>query len=154
MRAGNYVVDAPVYPHARRTHERMQSLQSRLATHPSYDHKGDGESLPTIEQQSFELARLVLKHYARFLGLPRRPLPPHAQPRLPAPPEGRDKLAIAAEAGELEKVDRLIEDGAEAEATDDAGRTALHVRPHPHPTSRSFCLYSRDRSGVFVVVWV
>ena len=74
MRAGNYVVDAPVYPHARRTHERMQSLQSRLATHPSYDHKGDGESLPTIEQQSFELARLVLKHYARFLGLPRRPL--------------------------------------------------------------------------------
>ena len=67
--AGNYVVDAPVYPHARRLHERMQDLEGRLQTHPAYDYRGTEERLPTVDQQTFELSRLIVSSYRSFLGL-------------------------------------------------------------------------------------
>ena len=46
----------------------------------------------------------------------------------------RDKRAayMSRNASEGDVFSEPTAGGAEAEATDDAGRTALHVRPHPH----------------------
>ena len=90
---GNYVVDAPVYPHATRSHERCLDLRGRLRTHPAYS--GTEERLPTLDQQAFELSRLIIKSYRRFLGLPNLgALAPAQTGPPPAPmPAGASELA-------------------------------------------------------------
>lgn len=124
---GNYVVDAPTEPHARRSHERFLDLSGRLRAHPAYS--GTEEALPTLDQQAFELSRLVISSYRRFLGLPKLgaaapPLPP------PAPmPEGASQLAYAARRGRLDQVEALLEasePSTDVGTKDADGRTALH----------------------------
>jgi len=123
---GNYVVDAPVYPHARRSLDRFQELKTRLQTHPAYS--GTEERLPTVDQQAFELSRLIIGSYRRFLGLPKLGAPPAPAPTVPMPKDATE-LAYAAKRGRLDQVEKLLEAGgpeADIGATDSAGRTALH----------------------------
>jgi hypothetical protein len=124
---GNYVVDAPTEPHARRSHERFLDLSGRMRTHPAYS--GTEEALPTLDQQAFELSRLVISSYRRFLGLPKLG---GAAPALPPPapmPAGASELAYAARRGRLDQVEALLEasePSVDVGAKDADGRTALH----------------------------
>lgn len=108
----------------------MEDLEGRLQTHPAYDYRGTEERLPTVDQQTFELSRLIVSSYRGFLGVPKPGSKVEVNTAPTAPmPKGAEELAFAAKRGRVDQVEELLQESADVSAVDSDGRTALHVRP-------------------------